>query len=607
MTPDEMIEFVLAEQRENEKQQRLFRLLSDEAMSHLGRAVTGLMVMETTKSTANFECKHNESRIRPGSHVTLSASDQSRLTGEVLAVEDAGRTIQVALGRVPDDLFSGPWTMVELDRDFTPLIVQSIKKLQPGQAGWSFFRWLADDGTNLPVKKITKAIERQTAVEQVVSEFTFDVDLSQRRALEACVNEPSILGIQGPPGTGKTNLLAMVAESLSRIGRRVLILAPTHQAVNNALAAIHTWFPNRRLVKVGNALRRESLPDDVECRLLKDAVRQDSSRTGSEQIIGMTFLSALQHLAVQSSGLAPNVVLIDEAGQLPFCQGICVGLFGAGSTLLFGDDQQMPPVFNSELSSSPLATSLFARMRQAHPSSIMMLKTSYRLNEPICNFVAESFYGGEGSIISSASSRDRRLRLNLDASTSQATVAQKALGSDDSLIWIRSDDNGSQQLNLTEAELVAKLIATAIKSGLSCDQLAIVTPYRRQAAAIRRMIQYELGASIETPVVDTVERVQGLTVELVAISICTTDSDYASDTAAFLFSANRLNVAVSRARTKVLIFAAESILDALPTDFQGLLALNQFRANLSRVPTWITSKSGDVATTSFIAKGKPGQ
>lgn len=590
VTPDQLIEFVLAEQRENEKQQRLYKLLSDEAMSHLGRAITGLMVTRADKASLTLECKHNESRIRPGSHVVLSAVDQGRLTGEVTAVEEAGRVLRISLARSQEDVFVGPWTLVELDRDFTPLIVQSIKKLQPGQAGWSFFRWLAEEGTTPLVKKVTKANERKNLVEKIVSEFPFGVDDSQRLALEACVNEPSILGIQGPPGTGKTNLLAMVAEALSRLGRRVLILAPTHQAVNNALAAIRSSFPNRRLVKVGNALRRESLPDDVECQLLKNAVRQDSSRTGSEQIIGMTFLSALQHLAVQSSGLAPNVVLIDEAGQLPFCQGICAGLFGAGSTLLFGDDQQMPPVFNSELSSSPLATSLFAKLRQSHPGSILMLNTSYRLNEPICNFIAESFYGGTGNVVSADSSRHRR--LNLPASTNSPTVSiiQNALQSEDSLIWIRSDDNGSQQLNLTEADAVAKLVSAAIKSGLPSGQQAIVTPYRRQAAAIRRLIQYEIGSSVDVPIVDTVERVQGLTVELVAISMCTTDPEYASETASFIFSPNRLNVAVSRARTKVVIFASKSILDALPTEYNGLVAMKTFQRVLFGIAAKESSK-----------------
>jgi DNA replication ATP-dependent helicase Dna2 len=585
VTPDQLIDFVLAEQRESEKQQSLYKLLSDEAMSHLGRAIMGLYLTRADKGILTFECEHNESRVRPGSVVVLSSVEHGRLTGEVTSVEAAGLVLKISVSRLHENVFVGPWTLVELDRDFTPLVVQSIKKLQPGQAGWSFFRWFSEYGVTPLVKKSTKANERQKAVEMIVSEFPFSVDASQRHALEACVNEPSILGIQGPPGTGKTNLLAMVAETLSRLGRRVLILAPTHQAVNNALAAIRCSYPSRRLVKVGNALRRESLPDNVECQFLKNVLSHDNSRTGTGQIIGMTFLSALQHLAVQTSGLAPNVVLIDEAGQLPFCQGICAGLFGAGSTLLFGDDQQMSPVFNSEVRASPLATSLFAKLRQAHPGLILMLNTSYRLNEPICNFIAESFYDGIGNVVSADSSRHRRFTLPSRTSSPAASIVEGPLQSENSLIWIRSEDNGSQQLNLTEAKAVAKLVSAAIKSGLSSEQQAVVTPYRRQAAAIRRLIQHELGSSVDVPIVDTVERVQGLTVELVAISMCTSDPEYASETASFIFSPNRLNVAVSRARTKVVIFASESLLDALPTEYEGLVAMKKFRCALNRIAT----------------------
>jgi DNA replication ATP-dependent helicase Dna2 len=159
------------------------------------------------------------------------------------------------------------------------------------------------------------------------------------------------------------------------------------------------------------------------------------------------------------------------------------------------------------------------------------------------------------------------------------------LESKESLVWIRSEDNGSQQLNLAEADAVAKLVSTAIKSGLPSDQLAVVTPYRRQAAAIRRLIQYEVGSAVDVPIVDTVERVQGLTVELVTISMCTTDPEYASETASFIFSPNRLNVAVSRARAKVVIFASESLLDALPTEYDGLVAMKKFQTALNRITT----------------------
>ena len=230
-----------------------------------------------------------------------------------------------------------------------------------------------------------------------------------------------------------------------------------------------------------------------------------------------------------------------------------------------------------------LATSLFARLRQSHPQSIAMLNTSYRLNEPICDFVAGNFYGGIGNVISSASSRNRRLKLTCNDNSPIDSRILDALGGEAALVWIRSEDNGSQQLNLAEAELVAKLVSQAMKAGMRTDEMAIVTPYRRQAAAIRRLIQYETGSSIDIPIVDTVERVQGLTVELVVISMCTTDPEYASETASFIFSPNRFNVAASRARTKVVIFAAESILEALPTNYDGLVAMKTFQRALNAI------------------------
>ena len=131
--PEELIEFVRADQRENAEQQKLHRMLSSDAMCQLGRAVTGLMLCRHHENVAWMECANNESRIRPGSQVILS-HDGLRLTGEVIAIEEAGKTIELRLSRIPDDPPEGPWTMVESDRDFTPLIVQSINKLQPGAA-----------------------------------------------------------------------------------------------------------------------------------------------------------------------------------------------------------------------------------------------------------------------------------------------------------------------------------------------------------------------------------------------------------------------------------------------------------------------------------------
>jgi DNA replication ATP-dependent helicase Dna2 len=125
------------------------------------------------------------------------------------------------------------------------------------------------------------------------------------------------------------------------------------------------------------------------------------------------------------------------------------------------------------------------------------------------------------------------------------------------------------------------LVSVALRGGLGTDQVAVVTPFRRQAALIRAKIQENLNdASDRVPIVDTVERIQGLTVELVAVSLCSSAPEYAAGISRFLFSPNRLNVAMSRARTKVVLAAAPSLLDVIPDDYEGLKARQRFSSVL---------------------------
>lgn len=88
--------------------------------------------------------------------------------------------------------------------------------------------------------------------------------------------------------------------------------------------------------------------------------------------------------------------------------------------------------------------------------------------------------------------------------------------------------------------------------------------------------------TVELPIVDTVERVQGLTVELVAVSLCASDRDYVRSLASFLLSPNRLNVAISRARTKVVLAASADIFNEVPEEYDSLLAQRTWRELLER-------------------------
>lgn len=155
------------------------------------------------------------------------------------------------------------------------------------------------------------------------------------------------------------------------------------------------------------------------------------------------------------------------------------------------------------------------------------------------------------------------------------------LAPDASFVWVRSPPGGDQQGNQVEARFVANLVQRVVQNGVSANEVAVVTPFRRQAALIRSLLQAHLPQGATLPIIGTVERVQGLTVELVVVSVCVSDPEYARARATFLFSPNRLNVALSRARTKAVLVAAPGVLAIAAPDSRTRIA------SASGINSWV--------------------
>lgn len=580
LTPDDLIEYVRLERDAQEAETRLTGLLDDRGLVARGDAIAGLVPVAIAGNQATLQCVQNISRIRPGDRLELS-SPAGRVKATLLDVRESGSVFDV---RVPAGALRAggdSWTARLLPTDLSPMVIQALGKLQPGAPGWGLFRALAGIGEPLPPPN---AVDPAVVSLQgdLVDSSGIPLDDSQRDVFYRCLALPPILAVQGPPGTGKTAVLAFVAEALARRRKRVLVVAPTHQAVNNALSTIHALFPERAVIKVGDELRREALADDIPCGVLESAAKS-ALRLAHETITGMTFLSALHHLALRTSPLAPNVVIIDEAGQLPLSQGACAGLMGAGSTLMFGDDMQMPPVFSGEVAGDKRSISVFGQFRRLHPNQVPMLEMTYRLNDVLCRAIGETFYAVDGStrLRPSPNAALRRLAPACAEAADDPLVAH-VLDPNAPLVWVRSHAPSCTQLNASEARFVAAVLAAAISGGLSPERVAAVTPFRRQAMLIRGFLQARLGEETRLPIVDTVERVQGMTVDLMVISACASDPEYVCTLAGFLLSPNRLNVAASRARTKTVLTASPAVLAAIPEEYDALLAQRQWRAFLAR-------------------------
>lgn len=125
------------------------------------------------------------------------------------------------------------------------------------------------------------------------------------------------------------------------------------------------------------------------------------------------------------------------------------------------------------------------------------------------------------------------------------------------------------------ADVVADLVR---QHGLLPADVAVIAPFRSQVRAVRSALQHKGIQGSELIVVDTVDRIQGQEREVVVISLATGDPDQTrSRNGAFHLSENRLNVAISRARTKVVLVASSHAFAALPSDALGLRAASKSR------------------------------
>lgn len=542
-------------------------LLSTRALVSLGHAIHGLQVVQRSADTMQLTCQENHSRFRPGDRLLFSHEQLPSFRATLYDLSEEGRRLHVRSGKLPDVQGTGSWFATADSSDLSFSVQTALKKLQPGAPGWTFVKRLLGQSP-LPTQENSPG--HSDLLNTLLAETGLELDQSQAEAFLRCLTLPSVLGVQGPPGTGKTLLLALTAEALMRSGKRVVLLAPTHQAVNNALTTIHQLFSDRKVRKFGDELRTESLAADIPIITSPQKI----SREPSDSLIGLTFMSALHQLMISDQKMiAPHAIILDEAGQLPVVQGISTGLSGAGSILMFGDDKQMPPVFTSETAEEPLAISIFAQLRSTQPQALHMLNTTYRMNHDLCKAISSAFYTENAVDPLHPSERAKSRRFpDAVAQTVEEPKLQEVLSADKSLTWIQVPTRNLRQFNPEEARITARLVAACMHAGISARDLAVVTPFRRQVMEIRRLITAQLGGHQTIPIVDTVERVQGLTVEAVFISFCASEMDYVASIAEFLFSPNRLNVAVSRARTKAIVLSSPDIFSILPSSFSGVMS-----------------------------------
>lgn len=383
--------------------------------------------------------------------------------------------------------------------------------------------------------------------------------------------------IQGPPGTGKTFVLGLLIRELVSRGLDVGVCAFTHLAINNVLAECLRHREIEEVCKLGTRGTWTGTAPMEKLRLISRPAQFFRNKS-TPPVVGFTQHAAFNPVArgIDNGveGALPNrfdVLVFDEASQLTV-PAAAMAMVQADRYVVVGDHKQLPPLSQTMRGGVGPGASVFQHLFEKGHDSVMLDRT-FRLNRELVAFPSREFYGD--ALESAQAAAARRLSCDADE-TSYAPLL--AADPPSQLAVVRHVGRGQESRE--EAALAACLVREAIDGGIPPEEIAVIAPHRRQNVKIREDLA-KLGITGDHPVVDTVERIQGQERDLVILSMTLSDPDVLSSEAEFLFLPNRFNVAITRARRKLIVLASPMFFRALPTreacddpDTSPLVAMN---------------------------------
>lgn len=508
-----------------------------------GWAIEGLHVEQFQNGIARLVCATNASRFREGDLVVLhrgNPQDENALHCELQYDGETDLDISIINGN--EFFFSltpGGWIMDQDWFDSSPFYLSALDQVADSNLGRSVILPLLQGSLN---PNVDYAKYERAKVELK------DAGLNESQVESVALSYATDLLhlIQGPPGTGKTLMLAHLARLLVQDGRRVFVTALTHRAIHNALNKIDKLDGSISVCKIG--AERHAM--DLEVPNHENFGASQFGKINGGYVIGATtFAPQTKRLA----GVEFDVVLFDESSQITLPLAI-MGMLAGSKYIFIGDENQLPPV---TILSAPETTdtSIFAYLAgRGHET---MLNITYRLNDVLTNWPSRTFYRNE--LKPSVESATRRLILS-----EEITKWDHVLDPDFPAVFLDLGHQNTTVRSRIEADVILELTLSLLMRDIPPEEIGVVVPYRAQSRLIRSLIRRYLGdqESVSKIAVDTVERMQGQEREVVIVSFTTGSAKFAAQMADFLFQPQRLNVAVTRPRTKLILVGSHHMLDA---------------------------------------------
>lgn len=434
------------------------------------------------------------------------------------------------------------------------------------------------------------------------SRYTFDamrfpwLNASQEKAVNGVLWAKDVAVVHGPPGTGKTTTLVEAIFETLRRESQVLVCAQSNMAVDwiseklvdrgiNVLRIGNPTRVNDKMLSFTYERRFEAHPDYPQLWSIRKAIRElrqqrkhadswhqkmdrlksratelelriRSSLFGEARVIASTLTGAANRVL---EGEKYSTLFIDEAAQA--LEAACwIAIRKAGRVILAGDHCQLPPTVKSIMAlKGGLGKTLMERIVENKPETVTLLKMQYRMNEQIMKFSSEWFYHG---MVESAPTVSHRGILDYDTP----------------MMWIDTAEcDGKEEfvgenfgrINRAEAELTLQTLQQYFeKIGKqrileeSID-VGIISPYRAQVQLLRKELRKRefFRPYRHLLTVNTVDGFQGQERDIILISLVRSND---GGDIGFLRDLRRMNVAITRARMKLIILGSSETMTSHP-------------------------------------------
>lgn len=436
---------------------------------------------------------------------------------------------------------------------------------------------------------------------QPASTFSFHplrfpwLNATQEEAVNKVLHAKDVAIVHGPPGTGKTTtLVEAVYETLHR-ENQVLVCAQSNMAVDwiseklvdRGVSVLRIGNPSRvndKMLSFAYERRFESHPDYPQLWSIRKAIRElyARSRKGAEReavrqkinslkdrateleirineslfsearVIACTLVGSANRLL---TGQKFGTLFIDEAAQA--LEAACwIPIRKADRVILAGDHCQLPPTVKApEALRAGLGHTLMQTIVKNKPDTVSLLKLQYRMNDEIMRFSSEWFYGG---MLQSAP--EVKYRSILDFDTPIEWINTEGLDCNEEFI---GENYG--RINKSEAELsIEQLKGYITKIGRErfLDEridVGMISPYKAQVQYLRRLVRNDafFKPYRQAITINTVDGFQGQERDVILISLVRANEE---GQIGFLNDLRRMNVAITRARMKLIILGDASTL-----------------------------------------------